>query len=219
MVQGFSLSNWVTPNRRLHLAFGIALVLHLIIYFLLNLSMLNLKDVISIKDITKLNVLILEQDKQDEKKPKFESRIDTALDDKPLLERVVDPERVKDQNVAKDVVAENQTENAAEVLEQKSSSVSLSHTALKEFTDNYVSSENVSDSKLLEAFQESFIELPLGTLIPDSYLIEGYNGIVDVKTDFLGKSICYTFNAASDVNVAYFYICDKEIEFKFKMKK
>jgi len=50
------------------------------------------------------------------------------------------------------------------------------------------------------------------------YLIENDDGIVEVKTDFLGKSICYKFDAGADYNIASFYKCADGIDFKFKIK-
>lgn len=97
--------------------------------------------------------------------------------------------------------------------------ISLTPSSIKMFTHNDAVTNKNENSDSLSNFKESFVIAKIDrTRNKDSYLIETYNGLVDVKTDFLGKKVCYTFNPDSDFGVANFHKCDNDVEFKFKKK-
>ena len=206
-------------GQRILVAFCLALILHLIIYVVLNYFILSLKNTIPVSGIVDLNVLMVQQLTYDERKVEIKPQIDKFLDEEALSEGNAVPEEVNGQNLAIDTVEENETEESVEIAKERLPTISLSHTAITKFVDSYIGSQNNSKSNSLNNFENSFDVSSTGTSIPSNYLIENDNGIVDVKTSFFGKSICYTFDAAADFSPAMFYKCDEEIKFEFKMKK
>jgi hypothetical protein len=122
------------------------------------------------------------------------------------------------------LITKEQTEESAQSI-----TLAISPNSITAFTDEYAATNSDDTSNSFSNFEESFVvSLPDRTRKRDSYLIENDkevidvendNGRVNVKTNFLGKSVCYTFNADADFGVANFYKCDKDVDFVFEMKR
>jgi len=98
--------------------------------------------------------------------------------------------------------------------------VDLSAESIRNFAEDYVKANIDINSASFSSFKASFAVPPQEdrTRYKSRFLIEGDDGIVDVKTDFLGKSICYKFDASAYYNIASFYKCHDGTEIKLKIK-
>lgn len=75
--------------------------------------------------------------------------------------------------------------------------VNLDAESIRNFAEDYVKANVGLNSDSFSSFKASFTDAAQEdrTRYKSKFLIEGGDGIVDVKTGFLGKSICYTFDA------------------------
>lgn len=98
--------------------------------------------------------------------------------------------------------------------------LAISPNSIRAFTDEYSTANSEGESNSFSNFEKSFVAPLLDrTRKKEHYLIEGYNGILDVKTIFLGKSVCYKFDADADLAVTFFYKCNNDVGFIFEMKR
>lgn len=92
--------------------------------------------------------------------------------------------------------------------------------SVKAFVRQYERANKGRHSEDFLTFKQSFATPKDNKVQPGSKrLVEKGDGNIDVKTRFLGKRICYQFQAESKFPVANFYRCKDSDEFKIDLKR
>lgn len=126
------------------------------------------------------------------------------------------------------LTGEKATLMAKEQFKEPTQSITLtiSPDSIRVFTDEYATANSAERLNSFSNFEESFVtSTETKTRKKDRYLTERNNGRIDVKTNFLGKRVCVSFDASADFGVTNIYSnnpdikCDNDVDFIFEMKR
>jgi len=213
--------NTISQSKRTSIAFSIALFLHLLVLLIADAFLSTITPKPLIDKPHHLNVLLIKEETKSELEALKENPTKSSHNKQPkpeILENTAEYEQEKElEEVDLDEPDEPSIiENSTEVI----SSLSMSPSSIRTFTDSYKELENTSSYRnSLEAFDRSFPPEPVGDLRPYNSVIERSDGIVDARFKILGFRICYTIDPGSENLFPIYYRCPKERQIKLDIKR